>query len=294
LGSGPADRDVPGVSFAHGSNDGQKGMGLLMLVLMVALPASLALNADMKPADVQRLTADLDHGIEYCTAKANGKELPGNEDEKAALVLYDTPKGEFKDSVFSALISELKSLRAGLGDKQSIAQIPLPDRPRQRQSAFLAQKTLKKLAKEKRIGEKDLDALRASLKKAVEYIPIWVKATVALALGLGTMIGWRRIVTTVAERIGKTHLAYAQGASAELTTMGTIFLADNLGLPVSTTHVLTSGIAGTMFANRSGLQKSTLRNILLAWVLTLPVCFFLGATIFAGLLYLFFSVLGWK
>jgi PiT family inorganic phosphate transporter len=89
-------------------------------------------------------------------------------------------------------------------------------------------------------------------------------------------------------------LAYAQGASAELTTMETIFLADNLGLPVSTTHVLTSGIAGTMFANRSGLQKSTLRNILLAWVLTLPVCFFLGATIFAGLLYLFFSVLGWK
>jgi PiT family inorganic phosphate transporter len=108
------------------------------------------------------------------------------------------------------------------------------------------------------------------------------------------MIGWRRIVTTIAERIGKTHLAYAQSAAAELTTMGTILLADNCGLPVSTTHVLTSGIAGTMFANRSGLQKSTLRNILLAWVLTLPVCFFLGATIFAGMLFLFFNVLGWK
>jgi inorganic phosphate transporter, PiT family len=104
---------------------------------------------------------------------------------------------------------------------------------------------------------------KTALKKAVEYIPIWVKAAVALALGLGTMIGWRRIVTTIAERIGNTHLAYAQGAAAELTTMGTIFLADNFGLPVSTTHVLTSGIAGTMFANRSGLQKSTLRNILL-------------------------------
>ena len=121
-----------------------------------------------------------------------------------------------------------------------------------------------------------------------------MKAAVALALGVGTMIGWRRIVTTVAERIGKTHLAYAQGASAELTTMGTIFLADNFGLPVSTTHVLTSGIAGTMAANQSGLQKSTLRNIILAWVLTLPVCFFLGATLFAGLLYLFFNILGWK
>ena len=108
------------------------------------------------------------------------------------------------------------------------------------------------------------------------------------------MIGWRRIVTTVAERIGKTHLAYAQGAAAELTTMGAIFLADNFGLPVSTTHVLTSGIAGTMFANQSGLQKSTLRNILIAWVLTSPACFFLGATIFAGMLYLFFNVLGRK
>jgi PiT family inorganic phosphate transporter len=150
------------------------------------------------------------------------------------------------------------------------------------------------LEKQERIGAKDLDALQDGLKKSVEYIPIWVKAAVAFALGLGTMIGWRRIVTTVAERIGKTHLAYAQGAAAELTTMGTIFLADTLGLPVSTTHVLTSGIAGTMFANRSGLQKSTLRNILLAWVLTLPVCFFLGATIFAGMLYLFFNVLGWK
>ena len=150
------------------------------------------------------------------------------------------------------------------------------------------------MEKQERIGAKDLDALQDGLKKSVEYIPIWVKAAVAFALGLGTMIGWRRIVTTVAERIGKTHLAYAQGAAAELTTMGTIFLADTLGLPVSTTHVLTSGIAGTMFANRSGLQKSTLRNILLAWVLTLPVCFFLGATIFAGMLYLFFNVLGWK
>jgi inorganic phosphate transporter, PiT family len=113
-------------------------------------------------------------------------------------------------------------------------------------------------------------------------------------LGLGTMIGWRRIVRTVAERIGKTHLAYAQGASAELTTMGTILLADNFGLPVSTTHVLTSGIAGTMVANQSGVQKNTIRNILLAWVLTLPVCFFLGATLFAGMLFLFFNVIGWK
>ena len=117
--------------------------------------------------------------------------------------------------------------------------------------------------------------------KLTKFIPSWVKFAVALALGLGTMIGWKRIVVTVGEKIGKEHLTYAQGASAELVAMATILAADNLGLPVSTTHVLSSGIAGTMAANRSGLQMDTLRNLLLAWVLTIPVSVFLGATIFA-------------
>jgi inorganic phosphate transporter, PiT family len=281
-----------GVSFAHGSNDGQKGMGLLMLVLIVALPSSLGLNLDMKPAELQKLTTELEHALEYFKTQVSDKKPPANDQAKSTLTEYNTPKGEFNDAVFPALIVELEELRANFTGKNSIAQIPLQDRSAQRQSAFLAQETLKKLAKQKRIGARDMEALQDSLKKTVEYIPIWVKAAVALSLGLGTMIGWRRIVTTAAERIGKTHLAYAQGAAAELTTMGTIFLADNFGLPVSTTHVLTSGIAGTMFANRSGLQKSTLRNIVIAWVLTLPACFFLGARIFAGMLYLFFNVLG--
>ena len=95
------------------------------------------------------------------------------------------------------------------------------------------------------------------------------------------MIGWERIVITVGEKIGREHLTYAQGASAELVAMGTILASDRMGLPVSTTHVLSSGAVGTMFANRSGLQMDTLRNLLLAWVLTLPVCVLLGATIFA-------------
>ena len=102
--------------------------------------------------------------------------------------------------------------------------------------------------------------------KVTKFIPVWVKVAVALALGLGTMIGWKRIVVTVGEKIGKEHLTYAQGASAELVAMGTILAADHLGLPVSTTHVLSSGVAGTMAANRSGLQMNTLRNLLLAWV----------------------------
>jgi PiT family inorganic phosphate transporter len=114
-----------------------------------------------------------------------------------------------------------------------------------------------------------------------KFIPEWVKFAVALALGLGTMIGWKRIVVTVGEKIGKEHLTYAQGASAELVAMTTIGVADIFGLPVSTTHVLSSGVAGTMAANRSGLQMDTLRNIALAWLLTMPVCVFLGGALFA-------------
>jgi PiT family inorganic phosphate transporter len=121
---------------------------------------------------------------------------------------------------------------------------------------------------------------------------VWVKFSVALALGVGTMIGWKRVVVTVGERIGKTHLTYAQGASAEMVTMITIVLATEFGLPVSTTHVLSSGVAGAMAANRSGLQSGTLRNLLLAWVLTLPACVFLGASLFAGILLLITHVLG--
>src|SRR5262249_42850458 len=97
---------------------------------------------------------------------------------------------------------------------------------------------------------------RAKLEAGTRFIPDWVKVSVAIALALGTMIGWRRIVVTVGERIGKQHLAYAQGASAEIVAAGTILGAEFYGLPVSTTHILSSGLAGTMAANGSGLQWS--------------------------------------
>jgi inorganic phosphate transporter, PiT family len=112
------------------------------------------------------------------------------------------------------------------------------------------------------------------------------------ALGFGTMVGWKRIVVTVGERIGKEHLNYGQGAAAEILAMTTIGFADRYGLPVSTTHVLSSGIAGTMAANHSGLQMETMRNILLAWVLTLPVCVLLGAALFSASFYFIFHILG--
>jgi inorganic phosphate transporter, PiT family len=158
-----------------------------------------------------------------------------------------------------------------------------------RNDMYLVSEALRFLMKDK---EADLNAddvttlnkYKGSLDSATKFIPSWVKIAVAIALGLGTMIGWKRIVVTVGEKIGKTHLTYAQGACAEVTAALTIAAADGYGLPVSTTHVLSSGIAGTMAANGSGLQMSTIRNIALAWVLTLP-----AAMILSGVLYLLFS-----
>jgi PiT family inorganic phosphate transporter len=142
-----------------------------------------------------------------------------------------------------------------------------------------------------------LDAAAATnyqklLKGLTTFIPTWVKIAVALALGLGTMVGWKRIVVTVGEKIGKAHLTYGQGAAAEIVAFGTIEAADLLGLPVSTTHILSSGIAGTMVANKSGIQGDTVRNIVLAWVLTLPVCVLLGAALFGAGLFFVLRVLG--
>src|SRR5262249_34041837 len=130
----------------------------------------------------------------------------------------------------------------------------------------------------------NLKTFKSQIDAATKFIPLWVKVAVAIALGLGTMVGWKRIVVTVGEKIGKSHLTYAQGASAELVAMGPTGAADVFGLPVSTTHVLSSGVAGAMAANRSGLQMATIRNLVMAWVLTLP-----AAIMLSGSLYWIFS-----
>ena len=150
---------------------------------------------------------------------------------------------------------------------------------------YLASEAIRSLEKNSQVPWDDeahvnLKAFKAQLDTATKFIPLWVKVAVAIALGLGTMIGWKRIVVTVGEKIGKTHLTYAQGASAELVAMTTIGAADMFGLPVSTTHVLSSGVAGTMAANRSGLQVATLRNMVMAWVLTLPAAIALSGSLY--------------
>jgi len=154
-----------------------------------------------------------------------------------------------------------------------------------RSHIYLVSAAIAKIGKlhgfESKSDAKSLGAYQKQLDTTTNYIPLWVKIAVALFLGFGTMIGWKRIVVTIGERIGKTHMTYAEGASAEIVAYATIQAASQYGLPVSTTHILSSGVAGTMFANRSGLQSATVRNILLAWVLTLPACVFLGSFLFA-------------
>jgi PiT family inorganic phosphate transporter len=175
-----------------------------------------------------------------------------------------------------ALVSLAATIQQQVNAFHSLDKVPADQMVNIRNEMYLVSEGLRLLGKSAAVGVADADKkvigrYKAELDQSTKFIPTWVKVAVAIALGLGTMIGWKRIVVTVGERIGKTHLTYAQGASAELVAMLTIGAADMYGLPVSTTHVLSSGVAGTMVANRSGLQWATVRNLLMAWVLTLPV-----------------------
>ena len=268
-----------GVSFAHGSNDGQKGMGLIMLILIGILPATYALNPGVNPADQERVAAMAESSQAVFLNRAQGATSSNPSRELAGFL---TSSGTLRPKTFAALAD---SNRAIVEDLRN----PKPDPRTLRTNVYLVARTIAKLETSRQLGTGPEAAAairyRTELEGLINYIPTWVKAAVALSLGLGTMIGWKRIVVTVGEKIGKSHLSYAQGASAELVAMCTIIAADHYGLPVSTTHVLSSGVAGTMAANQSGLQMDTVRNLLLAWVLTLPVCVLLGASLFSGSLY---------
>jgi phosphate/sulfate permease len=241
-----------GVSFAHGSNDGQKGMGLILLVLIGFLPFHYALNMAHPELACEIVTAT--NAIEQVLTK-DGHEMAGE------------PK------------RDLAALRAALEGKKSLSEVPEADRWAVRQAIY----RFRKYVAEAYVSDETRTALEPHLKvlnRSVEFVPLWVVVCTALALGIGTCIGYKRIVVTVAEKIGKAHLTYAQGAAAETVAAGTILLAAATGMPVSTTHVLSSGVAGTMVANRSGVQSDTCKKIALAWVLTLPACVVLAGVLF--------------
>jgi phosphate/sulfate permease len=248
-----------GVSFFHGSNDGQKGMGLMLLVLIGFLPAHYALTVNdpgMAPQLLEgvgevrclynrhqiRITPQLNEDIEFLTRELQGKEsfedLPRDQDTR----------WNVRQAILRT-IAEMKRVEGEPGTPEDL---------------------------KKRLVE----IRKTQLSGSIEFIPLWVVIGTALALGIGTMIGYKRIVVTVAEKIGKTHLNYAQGGAAQAVTAATILLADVADLPVSTTQVLSSAVAGTMVANGSGVQGGTVGKILMAWVFTLPACILLSGLLF--------------
>jgi inorganic phosphate transporter, PiT family len=271
-----------GVSFFHGSNDGQKGMGLIMLILIGTVPTTYALNHAVTARQSQDFIA-----VSTQAADTLGKYVQGSAsigDPREDVTEYIRTK-EFKPNTMLAM----RGLANGIGTEMAIfkelAAVPHEQVRNFRNDMYLMSEGIRLMQKSKKpdMSAADVAVLKnykGHIDKATRFIPLWVKVAVALALGLGTMVGWKRIVVTVGEKIGKNHLTYAQGAAAEITAMATIGAADGLGLPVSTTHVLSSGVAGTMLANHSGLQWSTVRNLGLAWVLTLPVAMMLSGFLF--------------
>jgi len=284
-----------GVSFAHGSNDGQKGMGLIMLILIGTVPTAYALNHAVAQRDIQTFIAVSERAERRLTKYAPPGYRPAHQPvpatqqppEQKPLEQVVSNRKVQPESAFllSGLIADIQNQVAGYG---TLAAIP-PDQSRNvRNEMYVASEVIRVMEKTKTptFGREDIVVInnyKSSIDRSTKFIPDWVKVAVALALGLGTMVGWKRIVVTVGERIGKQHLTYAQGAAAELVAMSTILAADRFGLPVSTTHVLTSGVAGTMAANHAGLQWGTVRALITAWVLTLPISILLAG----GLYWLF-------
>jgi inorganic phosphate transporter, PiT family len=278
-----------GVSFFHGSNDGQKGMGLIMLILIGTVPTAYALNHAVSPTQIQ----------DFITASEQAGQIINRHVDKTG-VLSSNPRAEVTNYIRTQqlqpdTILALKDLVVEVNREvvlyKEFKSVPAQDQTNVRNDMYLTSEALRLMEKNRNpeFNGQETAALsnyRSRLDKATKFIPDWVKVAVALALGLGTMVGWKRVVVTVGEKIGKEHLTYAQGASAGLVTMATIFAADQFGLPVSTTHILSSGVAGTMAANGSGLRLSTVKQIAAGWVLTLP-----AAALLSGLLYFLFRTL---
>jgi len=272
-----------GVSFSHGSNDGQKGMGLIMLILIGTVPAAYSINHSLGARDVQEFIAAGDRAaIVLAHYQAPGVQAPA--DSRAALTDY-VRSHQLAPQTIPALASVVQNIDLELRQYHEYSAIPAQDQSRVRNDMYIAGKALEQMHKEHnpafaRDDWAALTHLRAQVDKTTKYIPDWVKVAVALALGLGTMVGWKRVVVTVGEKIGKQDMTYAQGASAGLVAMGTIFGATSFGLPVSTTHILASGVAGTMAANGSGLRFKTVRNIAAGWIFTLPAAALLSAFLY--------------
>ena len=260
------------VSFSHGSNDGQKGIGLMMLILIGIVPAKFALDDRIGKSEIVQTVQSVQESFDKAQSDPNVAPFRTTLDKAA---------GQLKHLV------DLTSLNPSPSDREKTQAFEI------RKSILLLRNETKHLKDHQEYSKsttmKSLFDKVEQLKRYTDYSPTWVIVLIALSLGVGTMIGWKRIVVTIGEKIGKTHLTYAQGASAEIVAASTIAASTYLGLPVSTTHVLSSGIAGAMFATggTKNLEKSMITKILLAWVLTLPVCLTMSGTLFLIFRYMF-------
>jgi PiT family inorganic phosphate transporter len=271
-----------GVSYFHGSNDGQKGMGLIMLILVGTVPTAYALNHAVSPAQTADFLASSQQTVEVVGHYVKPSAVIG--DARDNLTDYIRTK-QFNDNTMLALRQEISDIGNEVRDFHALANVSPERSGNLRNEMYVVSEAIRLIEKDGHAvftpaEEKVLANYKKHIDTSTKFIPGWVKVAVALALGLGTMIGWKRIVVTVGEKIGKDHLTYGQGAAAEITAMLTIATADSLGLPVSTTHVLSSGIAGTMAANKTPLQLETVRNLAMAWVLTLPAAMLLSGFLF--------------
>jgi inorganic phosphate transporter, PiT family len=269
------------VSFAHGSNDGQKGMGLIMLILIGTVPTAYALNHAVTADQVQVFESVSRRASDVLSQHSTGITLtdPRRELTEAIRTRTVTP------FALPSVVQLMGSVAADVESYGSLAKVPFDQTVNVRNDMYLISEMLSVISKRGEPGlapaeRDDVARYKAAIDNATKFIPTWVKVAVAIALGLGTMIGWKRVVFTVGEKIGKTHMSYGQGAAAEIVAAATIGAADLFGLPVSTTHVLSSGVAGAMVGNGSGLQWSTIRNIALAWILTLPASIVLSGTLY--------------
>jgi phosphate/sulfate permease len=257
------------VSFSHGSNDGQKGIGLMMLVLIGIIPAKFALDERYGDQEIAKSLAQVQQTFDAASSELTDAKSQGIL-QAAAVPL----------AALNGLTSEMDDTNREGNHRFEI-----------RKNILLLRNEVSKLKEDSKNGvysAAQVETVRAlvadatSLRRFTDYAPFWVIVLIALSLGIGTMIGWERIVVTIGEKIGKTHLTYAQGASAEIVAASTIAASTYLGLPVSTTHVLSSGIAGAMVSSGglSNLDKGVIQKIVLAWVLTFPVCVTLSGTLF--------------
>ena len=273
-----------GVSFSHGANDGQKGIGLIMLVLIGVAPAGFVLNMNATGYDITRTRDAVSHLQQYYQQHADALPhvvaqtplVPAPTDvAPSAVAEFHCNNGHAMDAINRA--QEL------LTNLQSYNDLAPEQRSHMRRLLMCVADTADRAAKLDETSGADkrfLGDLHSDLLQTVEYAPIWIIVAVALALALGTMIGWKRVATTIGEKIGKKGMTYAQGLSAQVTSAVSIGIASYTGMPVSTTHVLSSAVAGTMLVDGGGVQSRTVKNIAMAWILTLPVCIVLSGALY--------------